>query len=72
MVPTPHARLRLSRGNWGGVTSIGCRHVGTGVRPLTGTPRIGVMMAIGIEGSVLNATRAFMADSMESMDVGSR
>jgi hypothetical protein len=46
----------------GGVITIGCGHLGTGVRPLTWTAMfVGVMPAIGPEGSVPNATRAFMA-----------
>lgn len=56
-----------------GAITIGCGHVGTGVRPRTGTATlIGVMTVIGAEASVPNATTAFMPALTESMDAGNR
>src|SRR5689334_4220960 len=44
-----YAQLRLARGDWGGVVIIGCGHVDTRVRPLTGTAT-----RIGTTGTQLN------------------
>src|SRR5678810_1012004 len=59
------------RGNWGWCDNHWVWTRGHWGAPPTGMATlIGVMMAIGTEGSVPRATRAFTADSTQSMDAG--